>query len=147
MNEQVDENYGYFTIRLSIHHPDIDPQIITNELGLEPYMSWKANEKRINPRGVELPGLAIDSRWNHVFDFQNVDTRLFFKKLAEIINPLTPHRTFFKKIVNEGGRVCIGIHLPGSVNQGSNLSIEALQKLSDMNIELGLEVFPDWYED
>jgi hypothetical protein len=52
-----------FTMSLAIRHPDIDPALITRELGLEPGHVWRRGEQRTDDAGMVLRGNHRDSYW------------------------------------------------------------------------------------
>jgi hypothetical protein len=64
--------------------------------------------------------------------------------VQELLSALRLHRDFFAKLAPEGGRVTLIINLPGDVNMGDVLEPQALQLMSELQLELGVEVFPHW---
>lgn len=143
---EFERNRGrYSTITLLIRHPSIDPDVITKELGLEPYSYSKAGEDRTGPTGLPLEGKWENSSWNYVYRF--FETRKFLEKMAEIVDQLYSHRAFFLKLASEGCDISLNLNVPGIVHQGSMLSISAMEKMAEMKIRLGVEVFPDWVLD
>jgi hypothetical protein len=52
-----------FTISLRIRHPDIDPSLISEQLGVEPQHTWRAGEARRDATGDELRGVYRESYW------------------------------------------------------------------------------------
>src|SRR5438477_6779463 len=59
-----------FDISLLIRHPDLDPEVITSILRLQPHRAWKAGEPRFTPKGTPLSGNHETSSWNHVFRYK-----------------------------------------------------------------------------
>jgi len=135
----------YFGVVLLIKHPSIDPAVISSELKLEAFRSWKAGESRATPTGTPLPGTWRDSSWNHVFSYKG--ERKFFDEIRQLLIQLLPHKDFLLKISNEGGRVEIYLQLPGDLNQGSSAEPAMLKEMAELGLYLGVEVFPEWGDD
>jgi hypothetical protein len=131
-----------YKVRLLIRHPSIDPVLITEELGLIPRMSALAGNARITPRGEPLPGLHKVSMWGYSFLVEG--KRLFSEDLQKMIDVLQPHATFLAKITEDGGNIELIFHLPGDINIGDDISWRDLKRLSDLQIDLGIEVFPNF---
>ena len=53
-----------YSIWLLFKHPNIDPQRITENLGLKPNSSGMVGSPRITPIGKPLPGLHKESVWS-----------------------------------------------------------------------------------
>jgi len=51
-------------VSLRITHPTIDPQSITNTLGLKPSRSWQVGTPRKTPNGGELEAINIETYWS-----------------------------------------------------------------------------------
>ncbi len=140
----MEDNSVFYSIQLLIMHPSIDPGVITNVLKLSPFRAWQKGQDRFTPEGSRPPGKWHDSRWWHIWKFQNMSDRSFFRSMENIIDTLYPHRDFFRKLGAEECRMSLNVNLPGSLNQGSSISFSYLNKLADMHLSLGLEVFPEW---
>lgn len=52
-----------FTMSLRVRHPDIDPALITQNLGLAPQHSWRAGEDRKSATGDCAGGNYRESYW------------------------------------------------------------------------------------
>lgn len=52
-----------FTMSLRIRHPDMDPDLITRTLGLQPQHTWRAGEERKSSAGDVLNGTYRESYW------------------------------------------------------------------------------------
>ena len=59
-----------------------------------------------------------------------------------MVRHLQPRHRFLKQWTAEGGRVSLTVNLPGDVNMGDNLEPDTLRLMSELGIELGVEVFP-----
>jgi hypothetical protein len=131
-----------FEIALLIHHPNIDPGLITAALGLEPYCSWKAGDPRFTPKGTPLPGTHRISRWNHVFRYKGNEG--FACKIDSILERLLPAQEFFLSISDTGDMAHLYLQLPGDQNLGDELDWKILGKFVDLRLAFSVEIFPDW---
>ena len=131
-----------YNIRVGFTHPNVDPADITAALGLEPYMNWKAGASRWAPNGKRLPGVSPVSRWNHVLRFEK--TNGLNAEVEALIGKLEKATAFTKTLVASGGRGFVCISFPGELYQGHSIPAALLARLSAMDLELGIEVFPDW---
>lgn len=98
-------------------------------------------EPRAAPNGTPLPGCSDRNWWNHVFDYE-VETR-FFEQMERLLDQLALHKDFFLKIAKEGGNVQLYFNLPGEVNQGDTAKPSMLNLMSELELHLGVELFPD----
>ena len=73
--------------------------------------------------------------------FKTKGRRHFFKDISGIADRLEPSRAFLAKIVDEGARISLTVNLYGDKNIGDVLSWREMQRLADLKIDLGLEVF------
>ena len=78
--------------------------------------------------------------WSHVTRTEG--RRHFFAGLRDLVRHLQPRHRFLKQWTAEGGRVSLTVNLPGDVNMGDNLEPDTLRLMSELGIELGVEVFP-----
>jgi hypothetical protein len=131
-----------FAIRLSIRHPNIDPDRITKTLQLKPHLSAMVGSVRKTPTGAILPGLHKYSVWSHSFRVER--NRFFFRDAVKLIDRLEPHKAFLIEIQETGGTICLTVHLPGDTNIGDVFSWREMARLSALRIDLGIEVFPEF---
>ena len=130
-----------FTVTLSIVHPDIDPALISRQLGLSPFRSMRRGEPRVTPKGAPLPGLWPDTRWNHVvfFDATQSATAAIDRWLAR----LEGCAAFLGKLRATGADIGLNLNLPGTAHRGESLEIATLAKAAALGVGIGIEVFPD----
>ncbi len=131
-----------YEIRLLIKHPDIDPDSITSALGIEPHVSWRAGAPRKTPTGGNLPGVYRETAWS--FSYRVEGSRRFSIDIEKTLERLVPHRQFLLGIVESQGQVTLIVNLPGDINIGSVLTLDALSKISELKIRFGVEVFPEF---
>src|SRR6516225_3113675 len=103
-----------YTVRLLIKHPNIDPDRITETLGLTPHHCAIAGSGRRTPDDAVRPGTHKASVWSYSFDV--IGKRRFFSDVEKLIERLEPHRTLLTEIANGGGNTDLIVHLPGDVN-------------------------------
>jgi hypothetical protein len=131
-----------YRVRLVIHHPNIDPDHITETLGLTPHHSAIAGSVRKTPKGTILPGPHRTSVWSHSYRVER--HRHFFSEIAKMIDRLEPHKALLHEIDESGGSICLIADLPGEVNIGSEFPWRDMARLSDLHIDLGIEVYPEY---
>ena len=130
-----------FNVVLLIRHPDIDPEQISRELSIEPYSAFKNGDVRTLPNGNVLPGLATQSSWNHVYRYSGGHE--LDEAVECVIRLLEDHRAFILRLFLQGGSCQVYLQLPGDVNVGAALPWQLLDRMSNLRVELGLEVFPN----
>jgi hypothetical protein len=130
-----------YRVRLLIHHPNIDPVRITETLELTPHLSAMAGGVRKAPNGAILPGPHKLSVWSHSFRVEG--HRRFFVEVEKMIDRLEPHGALLTEIATSGGFITLVVDLPGEVNLGSTLPWREMARLSNLHVDLGIEVFPD----
>lgn len=129
-----------YSLDLLITHPDISPDVITEALGLRPHYFWRRGERRRAPDGTERGGIRSDTMWRHVTERRG--RRRFFVGLREFLSRLQPKHDFLAGLTSQGGRMTLIVSLPGNVNMGDVLEPQSLQLMSQLGLELGVEVFP-----
>lgn len=135
-----DGSEPYYRISLAIRHPNMDPADITRALGLRPTRSWLAGSERRTPAGTRLSGINVNSYWTTGKDA--VGKRAFFDGVIEMIQQLESLSDFLGLVTSTGGTVDITVNLPGRVNVGDTIAASDLARLSRLNVNLGVEVFP-----
>jgi hypothetical protein len=140
MEEAALSNKPYYTLSLRCLHPTIDPAEITKRLNIEPDHAWKVGEQAKTPAGTLLDYIRNQSYWSYG---THTNGKQFSIEINQIIAYLSPHRDFIHRLVVEGGRVEIYLGLLGSINIGDTITVETLAKLTDLKVDLGIEVFPN----
>jgi hypothetical protein len=139
LTDEEDSDLRY-SVRLLIRRPNIDPNLITEHLGLTPDDFVIAGSERRTPKGDLLPGKHRMSAWSH--SFRTERHRHFFSDVERMIGILEPQKSFLVHLVDGGGFVDLIVDMPGDVNLGSSLGWRAMARLADLRIDLGIEVFP-----
>jgi hypothetical protein len=61
-----------------------------------------------------------------------------------MIDRLEPHKALLNEIADNGGFISLIADLPGDVNIGSDFPWRDMARLSDLHIDLGVEVYPEY---
>ncbi|HEX3885101.1 MAG TPA: DUF4279 domain-containing protein [Stellaceae bacterium] len=138
--ETVADRGARFDIALLIRHPNLDPALITERLGLDALRAWKAGDARTTPAGRLLPGRHADSCWNYVFHYK--DTDRLSMAIEDILGTLKNHKPLLEEIDKTGGTTELFLELPGDANIGDGLSWVVLKKFATLKIGLSVETFP-----
>lgn len=128
-----------FEISLRITTSNIDPVDISTRLKLIPEFQHKKGEQRKTPKGELLKGVYENSYC--CFAYNRVDDEELHSMLDRIVTGLMSHSDLFDKISVNGGHAefFIGWYSPG--NTGDLLNHELLNKLSQLKIDLALDVY------
>ena len=129
-----------FVIRLLIKHPNYDPDLITGQLKIAPTMTRAFGAPCKAPDGKLLSGTYKDSRWG--WSTRVDGKRNFFEDVAQLARRLKPHKEFLTALAETGGTTEIIVHLPGEANIGWTLPWSELGNLAELQVDLGIEVFP-----
>ena len=134
-----------YKVSLRVFHPAMDPQLITDTLGMQPNTVQKVGNPRTSPTGRMLEGCWRHSVWSS--RFTTPDDSEIEKFLARTVEGLRPHRSFIRTIWDTGGEVefFIGLFADG-VKIGTTLPHELLMTLGDLGIDLALDIY-DYKED
>ena len=129
-----------FKIRCLIRHPSAQLHTITYGMGHEPDISWEAGSQKKTPTGRKLDHKNTDTMWTRVFLFPG--HRDFFACAKEVVDALIGKRDFITHLLETGGTIKVIIDVRGSGNSGGMLPVTLMNLISELGIELGLEVFP-----
>ena len=130
-----------FTMRLLIKHPDIDPDDITRRLKFEPDLMWRVNEPRTSPAGRPLAGSHRSSMWSRSQIIEG--KRSFFDELLQLLEQMELNKEFVKKLTDDEGIVTVIFDLHGRTNIGDVVTWKTMERLAALQVNLGVEVFPN----
>ena len=130
------------SVRLSIRHPSIASEVITEAMGVRPTHAWTMGAPKVTPTGRPLSGIYPDTRWNYVLNSGNGDNLSEF--LEKIIALIKEKTAFLKEIRAESGSVGVTVSLHGKVHSGNVITYTILEALAVAQVDLGIEVFPNW---
>ena len=138
------QNYSYY-LYLKIWHPAISPEIITQELGIEPKNTCMVGEQRRTPKGNKLEGTYRESYW--VADpfgrgeYSSTDD-LAEDSIIEVIERLQKHGRFLNELREQDAR----IHLHLSSVSDRNYAIELPPQMLAELARLGVSFVHDVYQ-
>ena len=118
--------------------------MISSQLGMEPKYQGKSGQQRQTPKGLKLNGIYAESYWSaDPFDrgeYLSTD-EYGVDALAEVLTVLTPHRSFFLLLKEQGARM----HLQISSYSGRNYAFEFPPEFMLQCAALGLSLVHDVY--
>ena len=136
---------GYsFTVALRIWHPNIDPEVISRNLGLKAKYCGAAGADRVTPKGRKLTGRHAESYW-HADPFERGEyaatDSMAEDVLADVLELLRPKKAFLLLLGEQGAR----LHLQLASFSLRNYAIELSPAFLGACAELGLSVVHDVY--
>jgi hypothetical protein len=124
-------------LSVRLHHPTLDPELITAGMGMPPTRCWEKGAPRMTPRGDQLDGSYPSTYW-----YRNISVPpgcLLDQALRRAVELLRPARPFLADFVEGGGTAELFIgwfHGPGAT-----LDREMLRELAALHLELALDVY------
>ncbi len=130
----------HYSVSLHISHPDIAPELITQELGLQPTRRPTCKgEAKTTPNGTPREGYWEFSHWWHRFEIiQDGEWVVFPERL---VGTLEPHRAFLRRIVGEEDTVECFVGLFTDTNCDQILPFGLMGKLADLRMDLRLDLY------
>lgn len=138
--EEDEEQPRRIDVELLIRHPSLTPSDISDALGLEGHFAHCAGERKTMPDGTVREGAWPDTRWRHSIRHE-LRGQHFADKVAELVERLLPHRNFLHEMRASGGHAELIVQFLGDGYCGDSIPSEALRKLADLKVDLGLEVY------
>lgn len=138
--------HGYeYSVDLRMHHPSIDPKLISRKLRMRPVHSWRVGDRRMTPAGTQLEGHRQDSYWSKPITPKWVRVpsgNTAEDKIAKLIERLRPHTRFLKHFRTTGGRVEIWLSSYSTRNYCFVLSPRLVESIQRLGCELILDIYP-----
>jgi uncharacterized protein DUF4279 len=134
-----------FTMSLRIRHPDIDPDLITRTLGLEPQHSWRAGTERKSSAGDLLIGSYRESYWTCALmahpklSTEHVGVE---SELQQALGTLRRSFDFLQSLQESGGAAEVYVSIFAREEFRIELLAEVAALLGRMGITLAIEVKP-----
>ncbi|MEE7545860.1 DUF4279 domain-containing protein [Xanthomonas sp. Kuri4-1] len=129
-----------YRISLRITHPSIRGDEINAELGLTPKISYTVGDRRLTPKGHELPGIRKESFW--CYELASHDEP-FEIAISNFSKELAKHKSFLDRLSATGGRLEYFIGWFSFENSGSVLEEGLLKLLADLKINLAFDIYPE----
>ena len=124
-------NNFYYSVRLKLNHPAINPAEITESLGMES----DYEQSKINYAG------RINHYWNYTnFTTGEDDFFVFFEDILDWL--VQEKKEFIDDFISTGGEFMIIIQLPGDLDSISLISKSIIKKTLYLGVTIGIEVFP-----
>jgi hypothetical protein len=130
----------HYSVSLHVSHPDIDPELISRALALQPtHRATRMGEVKTTPKGTPREGRWEFSHWSHNFEIvQDGELAAFMWRLTEM---LEPHGDFLRRIVDEGGAVECFVGIFTDTNCDQILPFDLLGKLAELRVDLRLDLY------
>ena len=130
-----------YSVSLRATHPTLDPTTIAGKIGLEASYSWAAGDPRKTPNGTPLKGVRRENYCS--FDITDGDDGELAACLRAALDYLKPQRDFLRQMSINGGSLMFYVFWYPNGDTGEVFSTSLLQDMSDLGIELGINVYDD----
>jgi hypothetical protein len=124
----------------------MDPELITTRLRLRPTRQVRAGDQVIGIDGLKRRNVEPDTRWTlskQYYDFSpDEESPDVSSRLRTFLDPLMREPSFVRQLALEG-TAWIELNFPGQFHLGCVIHPDVLRIIADLDMELGLEVFPD----
>jgi len=140
----MSQRYEY-NVGLRVHHPSMDPRVISHRLRMRADISWRVGEPRATPTGTPLSGTRADSYWSKTITPGWVRVpagRAAADTLTRLMRRLRPHGSFLKRLRIGGGRVEIWLSSYSATNYAFVFTPSLIASLSALACELIVDVYP-----
>lgn len=118
----------------------MDPELITDNLGLPPNVSQKYGEQITTPKGTKIDGEYRFSKWTHKIDSVQSSER-FKDELITLIDYLFARRDFLSSVSSGGGIFSVYLNISTPEHFAFQVPIDAMRKMVEMEINFGFEIF------
>lgn len=129
----------FYTITLRVFHPAGCYEDMETSLRMSANIGHTAGTSRKTPTGDPLSGVYKQTAAS--FNLVEKTPGYLVDGIGGVLSLLHPHRDYFFKVVQEGGRVALYVGVFFEVMSGLCLDVELMSSLVDMNIELEVEYF------
>ena len=140
IGEDEPRTHYHFSISLRVRHPNIDPEQVTESLGIDPRRSWKAKEPRQAPTGAPQDGFNNDTYWTAEIAHGRWPLNLN-KAIYDVLKNLVRHRYFLHRLRLEGGAVELLVGWFFENQSGDVLTHQCLALAGDLQVDLSLDVY------
>jgi hypothetical protein len=138
----IDEprSHYHFRISLRVRHPSMAPEKITEAMGIEPKLSWKAGEARQTPAGAPLTGFNRDTCWTAEIAAGRWPLEVN-ESIHDALRRFIRHRSFLHRIRAEGGAVELFVGWFFENQSGDVLTHQCLALAGDLQIDLSFDIY------
>lgn len=135
-----------YCVTLCISHPSIEPDEITQSLGIQPYKTRKVGEPFVSSAGKISDKKSKDTYWRAAL---HEDEHLYSNNISLedfLINQnmeLKKYTKYFEGLVKSGGYVeyFVGLFSDDGLNASITLNPDLLKKTGELNISIGLDIY------
>ena len=133
-----------FAINVRIRHPRIDPERITEALGVPPQASWKEGDPRIGAQGEPLQGIYRESYWTgRLMDAPQLSSEATVERvLLQVLGQLRRSYEFLQRLRDEGAASELQVSIFSRQEFRLDFSAETLELLGRLGLAVVLEVHP-----
>ena len=132
-------------LSLGVRHPDIDPEQITREFGLQPGHSWRSGQERLDESGALLGGAYKGTYW-----FCQLAPRPTFSgertllegELTRVLHLLRKSVVFLQGLHYSGGATELGITIFAHGDFRIELLPEEAALLGRLGVAMTVEIRP-----
>lgn len=130
-----------YNVSLRVTHPTLDAATITARLRMTPSFCWTVGEPRKTPKGTALKGVRKESYCT--FDVGSGDDGELARCLDTALADLEPLGEFLRDVRKSGGSLMFYAFWHPNGDTGEVFSSGLLQRMADLGIELGINVYED----
>ena len=123
----------------SMSHPTMDPQAITDCLGMEPDVSQKFGETITTPEGKKLNGGYKFTKWS--VRESGLSSEALLERLSALVDFLGMKEDSMISLHKEGALCSIHFNLANPQSIGFIIPTELVEKMAKLKISFGVEIF------
>jgi hypothetical protein len=134
-----------FTMSLRIRHPDVDPALITQNLGLHPQHTWRAGDERKSSAGDALDGTYRETYWVCGLMAQPklaTEQTGLESELHQVLSGLRRSFDFLQSMQRGGGAIEIYVSIFAREEFRVELPADVASLLGRLGITMAMEVKP-----
>ncbi|MBQ4553851.1 MAG: hypothetical protein IJA53_01975 [Spirochaetaceae bacterium] len=133
------------SISLQIWHPKINKDEIIKCINLEPSRCFSIGEEKTTPKGTKLLGVWGTTYVSYsLVSKEDIDIESGIEKAITLIKSSINDGSIFKQISSTGGKCSFYISLYEKTHIAFEISSSLIERIRELNIDLGFEFFSDW---
>ena len=140
----MSQRYEY-SLALRIHHPSLDPRVISRALRMRPRISWRVGELRVSLRGAPLPGVRRDTYWSKTLTPGGVKVPRGTRaeaKITALMKRLRGRVAFLRRLRRTGGRIEVWISSYSTHNYSFVIPAELVTSINKLGCVFIVDVYP-----
>lgn len=127
------------SISFCIAHPAMDPQEITDNVGIEPDISQGAGLPIISPQGQVIGGEYKHTKW--CIRECEINDGDILDRLVALISFLDRRKAFFDALSKDGGEFSIFLNISKPSKVRLMIPTDSINKMAQLKIAFGFEIF------